>query len=630
MKFNNLAKLLVLTLIAVNPLYSQIPSFLNKSAEWKGDLGYVNVNQPTEENLTKIQADPYNYAIAIRQAVDLADFKSTSRYVEGKERGFYYLGFHSKNAKSLALRLKNIILPDQTELYFLNPVSNEFLGPFTNEDIAAGKSMFSGFLSGAYIVMEVSCPLNSISNLKMDINALDYGFDKNLIEDGRSILGFGEALSCEVNVNCPDNTHWQEVRKSVCRITVVTDQATYWCSGTLINNTSEDKHPYVLTAKHCYFNEDPQYDMWVFDFAYESDGCANPASAPGFNSIFGAEIVAERTDSDFLLVELDNSVPDSYDVVYAGWDRGSNLSDTSAMIGHPVGDIKKISIDYDPAEIHPTDLDFGVFLAPANHFFELEFDLGIFEGGSSGGPMLNEEARLVGQLTGGFADACNSVITYYGMFSRSWNDGANSTARLKEWLDPLDLNPLSLDMLIPVSSTGHSISGSITFMGNAVSNVDALLTGGLDASESTDSNGAYEFEDLTSGLDYSLNFSKNNDLTNGVSTFDAVLIQKHILGISTINDPYLLIAGDINNNGSVSTLDIVFMQKVILGIDAAFPNNESWRFVPADYIFDDPTNPFASDFPEGFDYFDLNADEVNQDLIGIKVGDINGNADPNL
>jgi hypothetical protein len=67
-----------------------------------------------------------------------------------------------------------------------------------------------------------------------------------------------------------------------------------------------------------------------------------------------------------------------------------------------------------------------------------------------------------------------------------------------------------------------------------------------------------------------------------------------------------------------------------LGIDVAFPNNESWRFVPADYIFDDPTNPFASDFPEGFDYFDLNADEVNQDLVGIKVGDINGNADPNL
>ena len=72
------------------------------------------------------------------------------------------------------------------------------------------------------------------------------------------------------------------------------------------------------------------------------------------------------------------------------------------------------------------------------------------------------------------------------------------------------------------------------------------------------------------------------------------------------------------------------MQKVILGLDNIFPNNESWRFIPSDYVFDNPLDPFSSNFPEGFGYINLNSDMIDQDLIAIKVGDINGNADPNL
>jgi hypothetical protein len=32
--------------------------------------------------------------------------------------------------------------------------------------------------------------------------------------------------------------------------------------------------------------------------------------------------------------------------------------------------------------------------------------------------------------------------------------------------------------------------------------------------------------------------------------------------------------------------------------DPALPNNNSWRFILKDYVFRNPTNPFASDFPE--------------------------------
>lgn len=625
-----LFKLVILLSVIANPLIGQIPSFFNKSVDWKEDMNFVNVHQPSKGKIDAVISNPINYAVALKQEIEPVHLKEEAKISSSQHSKTFYLGFQSKDAKAIGLRISELKLPNSANLYFLNPYSNEFIGPITNEDISNSNRMFSGFIAGDKIVVEVNCPNSKLDELSLTVNALEYGFDLGLINDGKSILGFGDALACEVNVNCSENTLWQEARKSVCRISVVTNQATYWCSGSLMNNTSEDKHPYVLTAKHCYFNEVPQYDMWVFDFGYESDACSNPSVAPSFNSIFGAEFVAERTDSDFLLVELDNPVPDSYDVVYSGWDRSEVLADTSAMIGHPVGDIKKISIDYDQAEIHPTDLDFGVFIAPANHFYELEFDLGVFEGGSSGGPMLNQDARLVGQLTGGFADACNSEITYYGRFSRSWNDGSTSSSRLKEWLDPLGTNPETLDMLIPESDPFNSISGAIQYFSSPIVNVQAILTGAVSEVTTTDDSGVYLFEDLSGGLDYSLNFSKNSDLTNGVTTLDAVFIQKHILGITPFDDPYTLIAADVNNNGSVSTLDIVFMQKAILGLETSFPNNESWRFVPENYVFDDPLNPFNADFPEGFDYIDLNTDMNNQNLIGIKVGDVNGNANPNL
>jgi hypothetical protein len=102
------------------------------------------------------------------------------------------------------------------------------------------------------------------------------------------------------------------------------------------------------------------------------------------------------------------------------------------------------------------------------------------------------------------------------------------------------------------------------------------------------------------------------------------------LNLQPLTDPYKLIAADINNNGSVSTLDIVFMQKAILGLETSFPNNSSWRFIPADYVFDDPLNPFNPIFPEELEFIDLQGDALEQDFVAIKVGDVNGNANPDL
>jgi hypothetical protein len=112
---------------------------------------------------------------------------------------------------------------------------------------------------------------------------------------------------------------------------------------------------------------------------------------------------------------------------------------------------------------------------------------------------------------------------------------------------------------------------------------------------------------------------------NGVSTFDLVLISKHILGVQPLNTPYKLIAADVNNSKSVTTLDLIQLRKLILNIDASFANNTSWRFVDASYTFPNASNPWAASFPEVKNVNDL-VGSMSANFVAIKVGDVNGNA----
>ncbi|TNE66884.1 MAG: hypothetical protein EP344_02220 [Bacteroidetes bacterium] len=119
---------------------------------------------------------------------------------------------------------------------------------------------------------------------------------------------------------------------------------------------------------------------------------------------------------------------------------------------------------------------------------------------------------------------------------------------------------------------------------------------------------------------------KDNDPLNGVSTFDLVLINKHILGLEPLNTPYKMIAADANNSRSVTTYDIVELRKLILGIYTELPANTSWRFVDKTYQFPNPYNPFQDIFPEKKVLADIQTNMMDEDFVAVKTGDVNGNA----
>lgn len=171
-----------------------------------------------------------------------------------------------------------------------------------------------------------------------------------------------------------------------------------------------------------------------------------------------------------------------------------------------------------------------------------------------------------------------------------------------------------------------AITGRIqTESGFAVQDVEMLLSGGEERVVHTDGNGRYRFDRLPMGGDYGIRPGLNADHGNGVSTFDLILIQKHILGVTDLQTPYQRIAADVNNSGGISTLDLIQLRRLILHQSESFLGNQSWRFVPRDYAFGDPENPWKEAMPETKMIEQLDS-TVQLDFMAIKIGDVNGNA----
>ncbi len=139
--------------------------------------------------------------------------------------------------------------------------------------------------------------------------------------------------------------------------------------------------------------------------------------------------------------------------------------------------------------------------------------------------------------------------------------------------------------------------------------------------EFTDENGSYAFNNIPEGLNFKIRPVHDDAYRPGVSTLDIILIQKHILGLQRITDPYKLIAADVSNSQTVSGLDLIQIRKLILGLNKTFPKNTSWRFVDKAYDFPNPLEPWG--FPEYIEMKDHYGFVYDADLIGIKIGDVN-------
>jgi len=263
-------------------------------------------------------------------------------------------------------------------------------------------------------------------------------------------------------------------------------------------------------------------------------------------------------------------------------------------------------------EIWAADYDNGSFdnCSEVNFFFLLD------ENGNPSDDLVNgtRSANLLVtcDMVREFGQGETLVLGLYVYDAQGNVDFCNITLNVNGAAEQCDLN-----------STAAFISGTVeSNLGDMIESAEVALNVG--ARDLTEVSGQYMFSGRALNQSYDIKAEKNDDYLNGVSTLDLVLIQKHVLGLQRLDDPYLIIASDINNDGRVTASDLVDLRRLILGVVAELPSNDSWRFVDASHQFTSPELAFP--FPEIVTIDNLSGNTPDQNFIGVKIGDVSGNA----
>ena len=250
-------------------------------------------------------------------------------------------------------------------------------------------------------------------------------------------------------------------------------------------------------------------------------------------------------------------------------------------------DIKKVTIDVDAAKVHDRRIGWnnGANSPQFSHYIN-DFDESTYEPGSSGAAIIDPEGRVLGQLHGGPVsdEFCSIGIGYSGRLSLSWTTGDNASTRRSDWLDPLVVGFMTVDGLAAKRSNRMRMSGRITTPdGISIQDVRVSIVGDLNASFLTGSDGGFVFDNLDPDGSYTLELEKNTGANNGLSATDLVILRNHIIGRLEIEEPFNLLAGDVNGDGNLSSVDLVQIRNLIIGRLSVFPSRKSWDFEPVSY-----------------------------------------------
>jgi hypothetical protein len=384
-----------------------------------------------EDKITENYKDiPWRFGIAIDTMLGLKDGVG----IREGDLFLWELSIKMEKAISLNLNFDKFYLPEGAELSVQSLDRNDQIGVFNHMNNRPDSLFSIRPLKGSHIKMKLIVPFHAKEQVSLSVNQVIYGY-KDLYEKAG---GFGRSGNCNRNINCAEGKIWERNKRAV--VMILADSNTRVCSGTLLNNVRKDSIPYVLSAAHCPFGKNA-----IYIFNYESSKCTPSSDGQLIHSLSGGRFRASNSASDFRLIELYDKIPLNYNPYFAGWSAVNQAPKTSTCIHHPMGDVKKISLDEDPAVS-------GSYNSTTQntHWQINNWEIGTTETGSSGSSIFDQNQRVVGQLQGGKASCNIKAEDFFGKFSHSYDAHPDSNKQLKYWLDPDTTNLRIWDGFDPV------------------------------------------------------------------------------------------------------------------------------------------------------------------------------------
>lgn len=421
-------------------------SVLKKTAQpYVASIDFDVAKMKSEDAITEGLGLPPRVAQIID--VDLNIENSGEWLVLDSGQRIWQLSLQADGAIATILYYKEFYIPQGGKLFIYNKDHTQVLGAYTERTNPQGAVFATEAVAGDQIVLEYVASQNITNNDKPRIAISGIGYCYNHISVFSNVqTKINESASCQVNINCPEGDEWQHQKKGVARTITPIGSYAYLCSGSVVNNTSDELKPYYLSAHHCFYDEDnvkANFTQMIFYFHYEAPGCERPTSAPTTTrTLVGAQLLVDidiNGGSDGALLLLNEEIPLDYNIFYNGWDAGGDIPQKGVGIHHPKGDVKKISTYTSPAS-STIWWDGTVYGATSAHwnvtFTSTANGYSVTEGGSSGSPLFNENGLIVGTLTGG-SSTCSypTGSNLYGKVSNHWD---RFDQKMKPYLDPIN------------------------------------------------------------------------------------------------------------------------------------------------------------------------------------------------
>jgi hypothetical protein len=185
----------------------------------------------------------------------------------------------SHDAYSINFIFSKLALSPQAELYIYNPDGRMVYGAVTAEqNIPDGfDSFLTDIIAGDEVIICLIEPSGAKETSSLVISRVVHAYVNMFPSNDESSQSVG--LTCHNNVACYPN--WETESKGVALILLSTGDAV--CTGSLINNTSQNQTPLFLTAFHCVDVYDPRGSIdnteiaraenWGYRFNYKTTTC---------------------------------------------------------------------------------------------------------------------------------------------------------------------------------------------------------------------------------------------------------------------------------------------------------------------------------------------------------------------
>jgi len=319
-------------------------------------------------------------------------------------------------------------------------------GPYTFMGLRNRRDFWSHTIFGStiYIQLRYDGPatnriLHAIHFLVKDIGHLTEKFKLALFQrpaqpsPSENNQLCGDHAWCVVDASCYLGNPVNTLKDAVALIQFVSGAWIYQCSGGLIEDTDPITYiPYFVTANHC-IRRQKEADSVECYWQYRTASCESACDELAVDPVpwtLGADILSASRQSDYTFMQLWQDPPAGS--VFLGWTPAevANSHGTELYrISHPRGSPQAYSE-------HSVDTAAGTCRNwPRGKWIYSRNVIGATEPGSSGSPVVNASAQVVGQLTGicgtNIIDVCDSA-------SNAMVDGAfaNYYSEVEQWLVP--------------------------------------------------------------------------------------------------------------------------------------------------------------------------------------------------